>query len=170
MQSLHNNEAEIEALYHRHGPALLLFALAIAGDRGRAQDALHQVFLRLLERADLRQIADVKSYLFASVRNAILNDFRIRQRNVVLDGDSVWFEPPQRDYAAELNLRRSLCALPEDQRQVIILHVWGGLTFMQIAEILEISSNTVASRYRYGLARLREAMWAKEDSSANASR
>jgi hypothetical protein len=61
VQSLHNNEAGIEALYHQHGPALLLFAL----------DALHQVFLRLLERADLRQIAEVKSYLFASVRNAI---------------------------------------------------------------------------------------------------
>jgi len=47
------------------------------------------------------------------------------------------------------------------------LHVWGELTFSQIAEVLAISANTVASRYRYALARLREAMCAKEDSCAN---
>jgi hypothetical protein len=41
-----DNRAEIELLYHRHGPALLLFALTIACDRGRAQDALQQVFLK----------------------------------------------------------------------------------------------------------------------------
>jgi len=165
-----DSRAEIELLYSRHGPALLLFALAIAGDRGRAQDALHQVFLRLLEGADLHGIADVKSYLFASARNAILNDYRIQQRSVAFDEESAWFEPPQRDYAAEMNLRRSLFALPKDQRQVVILHVWGELTFLQIAGILEINSNTVASRYRYGLAKLREAMLAKEDSCANPSR
>jgi RNA polymerase sigma-70 factor (ECF subfamily) len=109
----------------------------------------------------------MKAYLFASVRNAILNDTKVQQRNVVLDEESAWFEPPHRDYAAELNLLRALRALPEDQREVIVLHVWGEFTFLQIAEILEISSNTAASRYRYGLAKLRESMCAKEDSRAN---
>jgi RNA polymerase sigma-70 factor, ECF subfamily len=161
------NNAEVDLLYRQHGRVLLLFAWAIAGDRSRAQDAVHQVFLRMLESGDLRQIADMKAYLFASVRNAILNDTKVQQRNVVLDEESAWFEPPHRDYAAELNLRRALRALPEDQREVIVLHVWGEFTFLQIAEILEISSNTAASRYRYGLAKLRESMCAKEDSRAN---
>jgi RNA polymerase sigma factor (sigma-70 family) len=162
-----SNSAEVDLLYRRHGRVLLLFALAITGDRSRAQDAVHQVFLRLLERGNLSQVADMKAYLFASVRNAILNDTKVQQRNVVLDEESAWFDPPHRDYAAELNLRRALRALPEDQREVIVLHVWGEFTFLQIAEILEISSNTAASRYRYGLARLREAMCVKENSCAN---
>jgi RNA polymerase sigma factor (sigma-70 family) len=162
-----SNSAEVDLLYRRHGRVLLLFALAITGDRSRAQDAVHQVFLRLLERGNLSQVADVKSYLFASVRNAILNDTKVQQRNVVLDEESAWFDPPHRDYAAELNLRRALRGLPEDQREVIVLHLWGEFTFLQIAEILEISSNTAASRYRYGLARLREAMCVKENSCAN---
>jgi hypothetical protein len=43
------NTDEIEVLYREHGAALLLFASTISGDRGRAQDALHQVFLKLIE-------------------------------------------------------------------------------------------------------------------------
>jgi RNA polymerase sigma-70 factor (ECF subfamily) len=162
-----SNNDEIDLLYRQHGRVLLLFALAIAGDHGRAQDAVHQIFLRLLERGNLSQVADVKSYLFASVRNAILNDRKVQQRSIVLEEESAWFDPPHRDYAAELNLRRALRALPEDQRQVVILHVWGELTFLQVAEVLEISSNTAASRYRCGLAKLRESMCVKEDSCAN---
>lgn len=158
---------EVELLYRQHGGVLLLFALAIARDRGRAQDAVHQVFLRLLQGENLRQIADVKAYLFASVRNNVLNDWRIQQCSVALDEESAWFEPPQRDYAAELNLRRALCALPEDQRQVVVLHIWGEFAFMQVAGILDISSNTAASRYRYAVAKLREAMCTEEDSCAN---
>jgi RNA polymerase sigma factor (sigma-70 family) len=121
----------------------------------------------MLEGANPRHIADAKAYLFASVRNAALNDARLQQRSVALDEESAWFEPPHRDYTAELNLRRALGTLPEDQRQVLVLHVWGEFTFLQIAEILEISSNTAASRYRYALAKLRESMCVKEDSCAN---
>jgi RNA polymerase sigma-70 factor, ECF subfamily len=167
VQPPRTNSVEVERLYREHGAALLLFGVAISPDRGRAQDAVHQVFLRMLEHNHLREIADVKAYLFTSVRNAILNDFRIRQRNTTLDDASAWFDPPQRDYAAELNLRRALDSLPADQRQVLVLHIWGDLTFLQTAEVLGISSNTAASRYRYALANLREAMCVKEDSCAN---
>ncbi len=157
-------------LYHQHGGVLLLFAVALAGDRARAQDAVHQVFLKMLESGNLGGITDVKAYLFASVRNAILNEIKIQQRSVVLNEDTAWFEPPNRDYAAELSLRRALTALPNDQRQVVVLHVWGELTFLQIGEILDISANTAASRYRYAFSKLRQVMCATEDSCANRSR
>jgi RNA polymerase sigma-70 factor (ECF subfamily) len=160
-----SSTTEIEQLYRQHGPALLLLAASITGERSRAQDAIHQVFLKLLEDEKLRQAADVKAYLFACVRNAALNDARVRGRNVALvDEDVAWFEPPSRDYAEEANLRRALAELPDDQREVTVLHVWGELTFAQIAELLSISANTAASRYRYALARLREVMCAKENS------
>ena len=72
------NTAEIEVLYRQHGAALLLFASAISGDRGRAQDALHQVFLKVIENGSLEQAIDRKSYLFACVRNAVLNDAKLQ--------------------------------------------------------------------------------------------
>ena len=75
------NTAEIEFLYRQHGPALLLFAQAVTGERGRAQDAVHQVFLKLLEKGGLNQVGDKKAYLFACVRNAALNEGKLRNRN-----------------------------------------------------------------------------------------
>lgn len=167
MQLLRTNRAEVERLYREHGAALLLFAMSISRDRGRAQDAVHQVFLRMLENRKLDEIEDPRAYLFTCVRNGILNDHNASQRNDPLDEESAWFDPPQRDYTAEQSLRRALDALPDDQRQVLVLHVWGELTFLQTADVLGISSNTAASRYRYALANLREAMCVKEDSCAN---
>jgi DNA-directed RNA polymerase specialized sigma24 family protein len=44
----------------------------------------------------------------------------------------------------------------------VVLHIWGELTFGQVAEILNVSANTAASRYRYAISKLRDAMAAKE--------
>ena len=155
------NTAEIEALYRQHRAALMLFASAISGDRGRAQDAVHQVFLKAIENGRVNK----QAYLFACVRNAFLNDAKVRDRNMPLDVDSAWFSPPDRDYAGEQNLRRALGELPDDQREVIVLHVWGELTFSEIADLLGVSSNTAASRY--ALAKLRGSMLPKENSCAD---
>jgi RNA polymerase sigma-70 factor, ECF subfamily len=164
---LQPTRAETEMLYRQYAPALVLFALAMARDRSRAQDAVHQVFLRLLERGTRDRAADVKAYLFASVRNAILNDSKARERQVPLGDESAWFDPPSRDYAAELNLRRALGTLSDDLRQVTVLHIWAELTFAQIGQVLGVSPNTAASRYRYALARLREAMCVGEEKRAS---
>lgn len=167
MQATRSDVSEIELSYQRYGSALLLFATALAGERSRAQDAVQHVFLKLLESGSLRDALDAKAYLFTCVRNAVLNDRKARRHDVALEPESAWFEPPHRDFAAELNLRRALWELPEDQREVTILHVWAELTFAQIAEVLSISANTAASRYRYALAKLREALFAKEDCRAH---
>jgi RNA polymerase sigma-70 factor, ECF subfamily len=155
---------QIEGLYRQYGGPLLLFAISICGESSRAQDAVHQVFLKIMETDSLQNAIDTKAYLFASVRNVLLNDRKSRKRNVAMEPDRLWCEPPDRDHVAELNLRRALQSLPEDQRQVVVLHIWGELTFAQVAEILSVSGNTVASRYRYALTKLREAMLVKEHS------
>lgn len=166
MGGVDQNATEVEALYRQHAAALLLFATAILRDPGRAQDAVHQVFLKAIENGSLDRAINKKAYLFASVRNAVLNDAKSQGRNKPLDLGSQWFIPPDRDYAAEQNLRLALGRLSADQREVIVLHVWGELTFSEVADLLGISSNTVASRYRYGLAKLRDSMFAKENSCA----
>ena len=74
----------IEVLYREHGAALVLFASAMIGDRARAQDAVHQVFLKLMESSSSVRARDPKAYLFASVRNAALNDIKTRNVQVTL--------------------------------------------------------------------------------------
>ena len=159
------NSEQIEVLYRKHGAALLLFAVSISGDRGHAQDVLHQVFLKLIENGSFTQAKDIKAYLFACVRNAALNNSRRENRHAPLEEDSIWFSPPERDYAGERNLRQALSALPEDQREVVVLHIWGELTFSEIGDLLRVSANTAASRYRYALERLRGSLF-KEESCA----
>jgi RNA polymerase sigma-70 factor (ECF subfamily) len=161
------NLAEIELLYRQHGAALLLFASAITGERSRDQDAVHQVFLRLIANGDLSRAQDKKAYLFACIRNAVLNERKFQDRHEPLEMDAAWFSPPHRDIAGERNLRRALVTLPEDQREIVVLHIWGDLTFSQIADLLSINSNTAASRYRYALGKLRDEMSAKENSCAD---
>jgi RNA polymerase sigma-70 factor (ECF subfamily) len=155
--------SQIETLYREHGAVLVLFAAAITGDRSTAQDAVHQVFLKMIERGSPSNVKDWKAFLFTSVRNAVLNDLRVRQRNVELHPDSAWFSPPEQDDDAEQSLQLALRTLPDDQRQVTVLHVWGDLTFSQISDVLGISANTAASRYRYALAKLREALSGRKD-------
>ena len=87
--------------------SLLLFGVSICGEPSRAQDALDQVFLRI-ETGSLSNATDRRAYLFASVRNALLNDRKSRQRSVSIETERILFEPPNRDYAAESNLRRAL--------------------------------------------------------------
>ena len=147
---------QIETLYRRHGAALVLYAAAIGGDRGRAQYVVHQVFLRVLENGALIGVANERAWLFACVRNAALNDRAIQQRSAPLNAEAAWFSPPGPDVAEEESLRRALRILPDDQRQVVVMHIWGELTFSEIAGVLSISANTAASRYRYALAKLRD--------------
>jgi len=158
---------EIVRLYQQHGAALVLFGTTIIGERSMAQDAVQQVFLRLIESDSIHRASDPAAYLFASVRNQLLNEMRVRQRSASLDPDAAWFDPPERDYAAEENLRRALAGVTLDQRQVIVLHIWGELTFSQIGDVLGINANTAASRYRYGIETLREIMCSGEKSNAN---
>ena len=166
---MHSKGCEIEELFRQHGPALLLFAIAMIGERSSAQDAVQQVFVRLLERG-LGDVVHAKAYLYRCVRNEVLNRTKAQERNVALDEDTPWFDVLNRDFTEELSLRRGLQALPSEQRQVVVLRVWCGLTNAETASLLEISANTVASRYRYALEKLREAMGVKEDSCADARR
>jgi RNA polymerase sigma-70 factor (ECF subfamily) len=71
---------------------------------------------------------------------------------------------------AALELQSALRGLPEEQREVIVLHVWGQMSFEEVAEALAIPANTAASRYRYGLSKLREQFQVTERSRHGQSR
>jgi RNA polymerase sigma-70 factor (ECF subfamily) len=66
--------------------------------------------------------------------------------------------PEGPDPAPDGRLAEALGRLPDEQREVILLKVQEDLTFKEIAAVCGVSGNTAASRYRYGLARLRESL------------
>ncbi|HEY3969669.1 MAG TPA: sigma-70 family RNA polymerase sigma factor [Planctomycetaceae bacterium] len=144
----------------QHGAALVLFARQWAPNRADAEDVVQEAFIRFWRSRD--RVAEPIAYLYASVKHCALDWHRGRdrqsRREVVVarpEAESLFAgstEQEERRAAIDAKLRE----LPESQREVLVLTIWGGLSFPQIAKVLQISVNTAASRYRYALARLRE--------------
>jgi RNA polymerase sigma-70 factor (ECF subfamily) len=147
--------AEVQDLYQRHGPALLAYATGLLGSRSSAEDVLHQVFLGLLSKVE--RPTEPRPYLFKAVRNRALNSRCSGARMVPLhDHDQQWLVKPQGMMEAGIEVERALRDLPSEQREVVLMRVWGEMTLEEIATMLDVPANTVASRYRYALGKLRE--------------
>ena len=143
----------VRRLYEEHARGLVAYACSFVTSFATAEDILHQVFERLL-RGDLAITAAPVSYLYRAVRNTALN--KIRDRAGEVDFDEGWLDSPVGMEHVAVELQSALRELPEQQREVILLHVWGQMSFEEVADALEIPPNTAASRYRYGLSKLRE--------------
>jgi RNA polymerase sigma-70 factor (ECF subfamily) len=144
----------VQRLYEQHGRALLAYACAFLRDPSQAEDVLHHVFLQLLQ--DRVRTISSPGYLFRAVRNRVLNHVRDRSREVELNETAQWLESPSCSTETALALQSALGTLPQEQREVIALRVWGRMTFEEIGAVVDASPNTAASRYRYGLAKLTE--------------
>jgi len=141
----------LEGCYAEHAPALLAYARSFGLNHHAAEDLLHHVFLKVLESLSDKEVAEIRPYLFRAIRNSASNHQRDRSREVELSRQEPWFRNPGTSPEAELELRSALCELPLEQREVLLMHIWGGLTFGEVAAVLAVSPNTIASRYRYAL-------------------
>ncbi|PKL49514.1 MAG: hypothetical protein CVV42_05900 [Candidatus Riflebacteria bacterium HGW-Riflebacteria-2] len=119
-----------------------------------AEDAVHEALLPWVQSPlKMREVKNLRAYLYASLRNACLK--RAGQaRSGVVPEDMVAAETP--DVHLQADVASALSQLPEDQRESVYLKIWGDLTFAEIAELQKVSLQTVASRYRYALAKLKE--------------
>lgn len=155
--------------FHRNGPKLLLCARQWTVSMADAEDVVQEAFVRFWRRQ--RGLSgEPLALLLTSVRRAGLDiarrGIRREAREAAVgaqDEDSpTLFEAladgDDRRMAVESALRR----LPAEQREVLMLKVWGDLTFAQIADQLRIPPNTAASRYRYALAALRRELTAAD--------
>jgi RNA polymerase sigma-70 factor (ECF subfamily) len=155
LESRKVSREDVTRLYHEHGPALLVYASSFVADRGLAEDLLHQVFAKLLEGGT--SFPDVPAaYLYRAVRNAGLNTRRNGFRETALDATNACFVHRGGDNEGALALQVALAALPEEQREVVVMRIWSGMTLDEVAAATGVSLNTVASRYRYALQKLRE--------------
>jgi RNA polymerase sigma-70 factor, ECF subfamily len=96
------------------------------------------------------------AYVYRAIRNAALNTRRNGFREAALDETNSCFVHRGGDKEAAFTLQLALSELPDEQREVVVMHIWSGMTFEEIAAATGASLNTVASRYRYALQKLRE--------------
>jgi RNA polymerase sigma-70 factor (ECF subfamily) len=148
----------LERTYREHRQQLFTCALAITRHPERAEDAVHEAFCRLAQHTEAPR--NLRVYVFRAVRNAAVDQLRrIRPDKEAVE--EFIFDPgenPRESAEAEEFRRlvtRCLLSLPDEQRETIVEHLYGDLTFEEIAELRGSPRSTVASWYYRGLERLR---------------
>jgi RNA polymerase sigma-70 factor (ECF subfamily) len=143
-----------EELYDAKAAELILYGRALGLSHSEAEDALQETFVALLQQAHAP--AQPEHYCVRSFRNRALNYRRGLWRRLTRELESRrWFERSPDETPYERAAMRCLARLPVEQREVIVLKIWHEYTFEAIGALLELSPNTVAGRYRYGLQKLR---------------
>jgi RNA polymerase sigma-70 factor, ECF subfamily len=155
---------DLRRLYDEHAQALYAFLLNLTRDEADTRDLLHDVFVKLARDPELlASVRDERAFLIRLAHNAAIDLIR---RHGTRDKTREQFaaeiispfapagDPDEQTF--RVVLAGALAELPPEQRVVVHLKLWDGLTFEQIAGALDIPLNTAASRYRYGLDKLRE--------------
>ena len=151
-------------IYTKYEDIMLTVAVSLLHDVSLAEDVVHDVFVNFAQSASkINPDGNLKGYLIKCVANLARDRIRAKYRQVNLGLEEVKLvtvessEPLQRLIKDEKFriLNHAMAQLPYEQNEIIILRLQGGMTFREIASLLNISINTVNSRYRYGLEKLR---------------
>lgn len=150
----------IGRLLDRYEAPLILFARQLCD---APEDAVQEAFLRLADLA--REPGDPGAWLFRVVRNLAMDAARAAGRRRKHEARAAasspaWFDPSPLDGPDPAEAQAALSSLPLEEREVIVAHIWGGLTFGQIGRATGASSSTAHRLYARGLQTLRERLGA----------
>jgi len=153
----------LRRIYEKYKDDLLGLAVCLLRDRSAAEDLVHDVFVSFAQTTGTFHLSGtLKGYLSTCVANGARDRNRLKSgRNTGLDAaEGLSCEsdgPAEYVMGCEQSCRMEdlLLRLPYEQREVIVLHLHNEMRFRQIGKLLGVSINTVQSRYRYGLNKLR---------------
>jgi RNA polymerase sigma-70 factor, ECF subfamily len=145
----------IRQFYEDHRQDLFTYALSHTGCAETAEDAMHTAFYRVLKRR--RPPRELRPYIFRCVRNAAIDALRAGQRSP--NGESMFDLPttpsPEEDVHRRHLAEQMLEKLSDDERECVVLKVYSGMSFREIAAVKNVPQGTAASWYRRGIAKLR---------------
>ena len=153
-----SNADEWHSFFREWSDRLLLFARQQSRSLADAEDILQEAMVQIWGKRELFPRID-SGLLFMQIRRVAIDRARRekrreqREQEYANTDDGGFFESANPGDA--LDLEQALRALPHEQQEVLVLKVWGGQSFEAIGRTLDISPNTAASRYRYGLEHLR---------------
>jgi RNA polymerase sigma-70 factor (ECF subfamily) len=150
-------------IYEKYEDRLLASAISVLNDVSTAEDVVHDVFVSFAQSADkLKLGGNLKGYLTRCVVNLARDKIRAKQRHRPgpdkPNPTGPDLQQPSHAVIRDEDLDRlsqAMSSLPYEQRETIVLHLRGEMTFKAIAKSQGVPINTVCSRYRYGLDKLR---------------
>ncbi|MCC5840181.1 MAG: RNA polymerase sigma factor [Opitutales bacterium] len=145
------------------GPRLLLFARQQARHPRDAEDLLQEACIRVWRESGGGEAVPPLAHFFRALRHTAIDaarreDRRARREQVAgaQEEPLALFQCPLEQNERRASIEAALGELPEDQRNVLVLKIWGEQSFEDVATILDIPAGTAASRYRYALSNLRK--------------
>jgi RNA polymerase sigma-70 factor (ECF subfamily) len=159
--------AAFEILYRRHNHALYRYLLRLCKHRDNADDIFQEVWGKIIKAADrYRPTAKFSTYLYRVAHNCFIDYLRRNKRHshiAEVDADRQPNPGESPDMLAERSLARerlqlALLDLPEEQRDVFLLHEEAGLSLDEIAAVTDSNRETTKSRLRYAVNKLRAAI------------
>ena len=157
--SAHPTESEWQSWLTENSGRFLLFARQQTRSNHDAEDVLQEALVESWHRAGGRPET---ALVFATIRRRAIDLARRidrrGEREKIADSEQPHFTCPHAEREEAAFLENALLHLPENQREVLTLKFWGGLTFAEVAETLEIPAGTAASRYRLAINSLRQTL------------
>jgi RNA polymerase sigma-70 factor, ECF subfamily len=159
--------AAFETLYRRHNDSLYRYLRRRCADRDAAEDVFQEVWGKIIKsRNSYRRTAKFTTFLYRVAHNCFIDHIRRNKRHLAesaTDPDLHTNPSDGPDLAAEKDLARerlhaALMQLPDEQRDVFLLHEEAGLTLDSIAEVTGVNRETAKSRLRYAINKLRAAI------------
>jgi RNA polymerase sigma factor (sigma-70 family) len=169
---LNGNKASLEVLINRHRKKIYTYIILVVKDKYLAEDIFQDTFIKVIKSLNDGRYRDNGKFLSWVIRiahNLIIDHFRKEKQLNTISNDSYETDIfnskkfAERTIEEELvhlqineDVRRLLEELPEDQREVVMLRHYCGLSFKEIAEQTNVSINTALGRMRYALINLRK--------------
>lgn len=160
------NVDDLRVLYDTHGSEIFRFCHRLVGDRGLAEEAMQETFLRAWRSAERFEpsTGSVRTWIYAIARNVCIDALRSRSRRVTLSSseqsesiegiNEVGFDSVLSSWMLEEALRR----IPAEQRDALVLTYVRDRSYSEIAEVLGIPEPTLRTRVFYGLKSLRRVL------------
>ncbi len=167
-----------EQLIHRHKNKVFAYISLYIRDQALAEDLFQDTFMKVIQSVKAGKYYDNGKFLSWVMRiahNLIIDHFRkVKQMNTISNDDyesdifnskkfaDATVEDDMIKRQIQKDVRKMISLLPEDQREVVILRHYAGLSFKEIAEITDVSINTALGRMRYALINMRKLMEEKK--------
>ncbi len=152
--------ARMSELFHAHCAQLVLYARQWL-DRAASEDVVQEAFIRLMSQKV--EPTNAKAWLFTTVRNEAISQTRSRirrRRHEQREPGLQWFDANVDEAIDGAAAAQALQSLPVQQREAIVLRIWGQMTLKEAAEVSGLSLSTLFDHYRAGLSALRRKMGA----------
>jgi len=158
---IRNEEGAFSAFYDRYSSMVFQYLLAYGADRDTAADLVQNLMLDIVKQPEkFSSVENLPAYLILRVKSRYLDSRRSetardRREKFGATTKQTQDQPEELDQSLRDKIGQALSSLPEPQRVVVRLRIYGNMTLQAISTMEKVSLGTIASRYRHGIEKLR---------------